>query len=173
MLDEIYRSTEDMFLKALELIDMDEVKSAKELLEDIIYEEPDFGRAHSWLGWIYGFRMVDYKKSEYHLKIALKYAEDYPYTHHNFAYLLHEMNMANRLEAHARRSLDVTGVNKSLMYEKIGVAREMKLDFRNAIRNYKQAISYSMNDFWTSKLKEDVKRVKKKMNLLQKVAIVF
>ena len=44
---------ENQFIKADSLISEGNSAEAKELLEEILSQYPDFGKAHNHLGWIY------------------------------------------------------------------------------------------------------------------------
>jgi len=63
------------------------------------------------------------------LRIAMKYAPDYPFGYQNYAHLLQDMNMADKLEAHVKRALVIPGIDKSLMFEKLAVAKEIKREY--------------------------------------------
>ena len=61
----------------------DRVDEGLTLLNNLLYEEPGYGRLHNYLGWAYFYYTYDMTRAELHLKMAIKFDESYvpPYIH--------------------------------------------------------------------------------------------
>ncbi|MEN9443159.1 MAG: hypothetical protein RIS47_49 [Bacteroidota bacterium] len=160
-----YKNIEEKFLAADEMIEVGDVKEAKELLESIVMEDPTYGRAHNHLGWIYTVHFSDYKRAERHLKLALKYAPDYPSGYKNYARLLLDLNKPDDMLELINKALLVPGVNKALMFRFMGVAAEMKGDYKTAYKQFRRSHETSFEEGWFDIIKEDFKRLRKKVGL--------
>ena len=134
----------------------------KGYLEDALAEEPTYGKAHNHLGWLYLYHLNDLEKAETHLKLALKYAPNYgaPYIH--MSHLLFDMA---RLEDHKEmldQAAKVAGVEKSFLFNEYGRNFEVQGNYKAAIRSYKEAIRWSLNDQEITIAKDNIKRCRDK-----------
>lgn len=68
---------ESEFLRADQLIAQDLIEEAKSVLINILAEDPNFGKAHNHLGWIFERKENNPQKAEMHYKIAIETAPDY------------------------------------------------------------------------------------------------
>ena len=55
---------EDMLFEADELIRNNKIADAVELLEGIISQVPDYGKAYNHLGWVYETKLKELSKAE-------------------------------------------------------------------------------------------------------------
>src|SRR6188474_1601647 len=65
------------FMEATELLIDWKYAEAKKKLEEIVELEPGYGRAHFRLGWLYFFRLCDFERANYHLRLAMKLSPEF------------------------------------------------------------------------------------------------
>lgn len=160
-----YAEIEDLFLEADKAFDEGNHVEGKKLLEQILREEPSFGRAHNHLGWLYKNRYQDISLAEKHYLLAIKFDPSYTPAYINYAYLLRDDSRLKELEELLNKVLKIDGVNKCTVYDEFGSLYELKGEYKKAIHYYKKAISYCLNDKLITDLTNHIKRCKKKMRL--------
>jgi tetratricopeptide (TPR) repeat protein len=131
-------------------------------LENALAEEPTFGKAHNHLGWFYLCHMKDYEQAETHLKLALKYAGQYsaPYIH-----MIDLLFNAKRLDEHEKliaKAMYVPGVDKSFLYNEMARNREVSGKIKDALKFYRLAIRWSMENKEIEVIRENIRRAKSK-----------
>ena len=134
----------------------------KGYLEEALEEEPIYGKAHNHLGWLYMYHLNDLEKAERHLKLALKYTSNYkePYIH--MATLLFDMGRFEECQVILEQAKLVPGVEKSFLFNEYGRLNEIKGRYRSAIRSYRDAIRWSLNEHEISIVKGNIRRFKNK-----------
>jgi tetratricopeptide (TPR) repeat protein len=165
------REIEDLFLEADKAFDEGNHTEGKKLLEQILHEEPVFGRAHNHLGWLYKNRYQDNRLAEKHFLLAIKFEPEYTPTYINYAYLLRDEHRLDELEILLNTALKVKGINRCTVYDEFGSLYELRGDYKQAIVFYKKAISLCLNDKLISDLSNHIKRCKKKKGLLYRFRI--
>jgi tetratricopeptide (TPR) repeat protein len=165
--------TEEMFLNADTLLTQGEISEGKKLLETILADEPDFGKAHNHLGWIYYTQLNDYNKGLFHLELAVKFDPTYQAGYLNGAYVLNHLNLAERLIALVDKALVVNGINKTILYTELAKSYEINGNYKMAIANYKYAIMHSLNNDEITDLEKDIASAKKKIRLFGKWYLFF
>jgi len=134
----------------------------KAYLDNALAEEPTYGKAHNHMGWFYMFHLEDYDKAEVHLRLALKYAKQYsaPYVH--YITLLFE---AKRLDEHEKlvaKAMYVPGVRKSFLYNEDGRRHEVTGKYTQAMKLYRMAIRWSMDEQEIEMIRDNIRRAKSK-----------
>lgn len=134
----------------------------KYYLEAALEEEPTFGKAHNHLGWLYLYQLNDLERAEQHLNLALKYTSGYgaPYTH-----MISLLFDAKRMDEHLKflnKALGVPGVSNSYVYNDFGRHYEVKGKYRKAMKYYREAIKWSMEDHEMTMLKDNIRRCRDK-----------
>lgn len=164
---------EARFLHADTLIERGEVAEAKAILEEILQDEPDYGRAHNHLGWIIRTRFSDFDKAEYHMRLAVKFAPEYPGAHFNYARILMEIGAYDKLIDVAQNALKVKGIEKAYLYHFLAVGKEMTVGPQEAIKYLKRARDEALSEEFTTFINSELRRVKSKMTTLSRIAIMF
>ncbi|MBI3520985.1 MAG: hypothetical protein HY062_16725 [Bacteroidetes bacterium] len=164
---------EELFLKVDDYFTKGEFAEGKKVLEEILEYEPGYGRAHNHMGWLYYAKLDDNAKAEYHYKLAIKFAADYPAPYMNLTYLLNFLNRYNELVDHVNIALAIEGTVKSVLYNELGKAHEINANYSEAAKAYKNAIRYSLNKDEMTMLNENLTRVKNKVNLFERKFIFF
>jgi Tfp pilus assembly protein PilF len=155
-------SVESMFLRADKAIDNGDIEKAKEILIQILTEDPQYGLAHNHLGWLYKTKYSDSSRAEKHYRLAIKFAPKHPAAYLNYISLLRDNGRVEELEIMIEEASKVKLISKSNLYDERGSLYELKGDFAHAIENYKKAIMFSMNDSNIEELREHIERCKMK-----------
>lgn len=168
-----YMDVEARFLHADMLIERGEIVEAKEVLMDILEDEPDFGRAHNHLGWLYRARLTDYARAEYHLRLAVKFAPDYPGGYINYGNILMELGEFDKLAELADKALKVRGINRAAVIHFMAVVAERNDDKTAAMKLLKQAKDEAMDEGMTNFVEGEIRRLKGKVNRFSRIAMLF
>lgn len=136
---------------------------AKRLLAELLEDQPDYGRAHQLLGWIYASQLNQYEEAELHFKMAMQFDPGHAATYSDYMYLLKMTSRHHEMVTFAEKVENKNGVNLSYIRYYKAEAYEMLDEYGKAIATYKDAIRLSVEDEWISKCEEGVARVTKKM----------
>lgn len=161
-----YFELEEKFYEADKMINDGRISDAAHLLEAILIEAPDFGKAHNHMGWLYETKFKNFIKAEEHYKLALKFAPEYPAGYYNYAYLLSTLRRYEELENLLNEAIKVPGVSYSTIYNEFGLLNEALGKFTEAIHYFKL---YIQNVFETKSIDaatDSIKRCEKKMQIL-------
>ena len=137
---------EDLLLEADELIRSNKIADAIHLLEGMISQAPDYGKAYNHLGWVYETKLKEYALAETMYKQCLAYHPEYPPVYLNLSIVLSTLGKHVELEQLLTKGLKVPGVDKAAIYNEFGILYEMQLDYVRATQNFKLAIQHSFND---------------------------
>lgn len=157
-----------LFLDADKHFSKGEFVEGKNILEEILAQEPGYGRAHNHLGWLYYAKLDEYAKAEYHFRLAIRFAPAYPAAYMNLCYLLNYLNRYHDLKEHIARALTIEGTAKSQLYHELGKSHEVNGRYAEATEAYKEAIRFSLSSEEVEALNAHVQRVKGKTNLFEK-----
>jgi tetratricopeptide (TPR) repeat protein len=148
--------------EAEQLIYANEVDRGLNLLNELLYDEPGYGRLHNHLGWAYTYYTGDSVRAELHLRMAIKFHSGFfaPYLH--IGQLLIRIGRATEAIEYLEIGLTKPEANLVALWELIGRAYELKTEYRKAIAAYKQAMIASMADHEVNTFKEGIKRCRKK-----------
>jgi tetratricopeptide (TPR) repeat protein len=132
------------------------------LLEEALTIEPNFGKAHNHMGWLYLFQITDWVKAETHLRLALKYAPAYsaPYIH--MSHMLFEKGRFEELTELLENAMTVGGISKSFIYNEYGRMFEVNGKLRKAVTFYKTAVRWTFNEQELNVYKDNIRRCRDK-----------
>lgn len=165
---------ESLFIKADTSLTEGNIAEGKEILEEILAQFPDYGRAHNHLGWIYSSKYNSYEKAEYHFKLAIKYEPSYPASYLNYVYLLVDTERFQEAKALINHTLQqVRGIDKGSFYSEQGRICELERNYPGAYKYYKEAIREGFNPKFVENMNVNIKRLKGKMNIFDKLKILF
>jgi len=164
---------ENLFFEADELIDNNKIVEAKELLLELLSEFPDYGRAHNHLGWIYQVKFSDYKKAKSHYDYAMKYAPEYPGIYANYSYLMIDMARYDEMIKFGNKFRENKIADRSVLFDKMAQAYELKGNNMEAHRYYKLAIKETLNNKALEGIYASINRLKNKMNFFQKLKLII
>lgn len=163
---------ENQFIKADSLISEGNSADAKELLEEILSQYPDFGKAHNHLGWIYYNKLSDYEKGVYHYKLAMKFDPKYPAPYLNYTYLLIDIGRYVEAKEHINYTLThLENADNSSYNSELGRMAEYEGQYTTAHNYYKEANKNALNPNFIDNMKANMKRVKDKMSIFEKLKL--
>lgn len=168
-----YNDAEARFLHADALMSNGEIVEAKDILIGILEDEPDYGRAHNHLGWIYVAKLSDYERAGYHLRLAVKFAPDYPAGYFNYGNFLIETGDWEQLGKLAEKALQVTGMYRPYVYRFFAAFHEMSGRPKMAMKFLKQARIESLDQESLVHIESEIKRLKNKMNAFSRISLIF
>ena len=161
-----YFELEERFHDADKLINEGKISDAAHLLEAILAEAPDFGKAHNHLGWLYETKFKNFSKAEEHYRLALKFAPEYPAGYYNYSYLLSTLRRYDELEKLLNEAIKVPGISYATLYNEFGLMNEARGKYDEAIHYFKLYIQnlYEIKTIETAA--DSIKRCERKMQLL-------
>lgn len=160
---------EDMLFEADDLIRNNRIADAVTLLEGIIGQAPDYGKAYNHLGWIYETKLKDYTRAENMYRQCLAYSPDYPPVYLNLSIALSTLGKYDELEAHLTKALTVPGVEKAAIYNEFGIMFELRQDYNKAIENFREAVRFTLSDANVETYMKSIDRCRKKRDLLSAI----
>lgn len=156
---------ESEFLRADDLIAENLIEEAKAILNGLIIENPNFGKAHNHLGWIAKTKESDSVSAENHYKTALETSPEYAATYLNYAYLLSEQKRMPELEQLLLKAETVPAVRKDLLDREWAYYFEDTRQFERAIEKYKQYAMSLYDNSLLEKAKEGITRCRQKIEI--------
>ncbi len=157
---------EEKFLQADQLISDNRLSDAAKLLEAILAEAPDFGKAHNHMGWLFETKFKNYTRAEEHYRLALKFSPDYTSAYYNYCYLLSSLRRYDELEIMLNRAIKVNGISYATIYNEYGLMREMQGYLDDAIHYFKLHIKNSFDTKSIESAAESIRRCERKKQLL-------
>ena len=143
------------------LIYSNEVDAGLLMLTDLLYDEPGYGSLHNHIGWAYMYYTADVEKAERHLKLAIYFDPAFaaPYLHVGNLYI--RMGRYSDALSNLRTGLTKQNANRIAFLESIAHVHELKREYREAIKVYKEALASTVG-FETTNFTEGIKRCRKK-----------
>jgi tetratricopeptide (TPR) repeat protein len=157
---------EEKFQIADRLINDGKIAEAATVLEEILADAPDFGKAHNHMGWLYETKFKNFKQAEEFYKMALKFSPDYPAAYYNYAYLLSTLRRYDDLEQLLNTAIKVSGVSYATIYNEYGLMREIQGRYEEAIHYFRLYIQNSYDSKTIESAAESIKRCERKKELL-------
>lgn len=134
-------------------------------LEEILVEDPTFGKAYNHLGWLNETKLQDYEKAESFYQKALQTAPNYPAVYSNYSVLLSNLGKFDVLTNVLEQGLTTPGVDKSLMYNEFGIMNELQGDFSKAIEYYTKCAKTTLVKDTMDRAMLSIERCKTKQTL--------
>ena len=144
------------------LISNNQVDEGLSLLQNLLYDEPGYGRLHNHIGWAYMYYTSNTENAALHLRMAIQFDSDYaaPYLH--IGNLCVRTGQYTKALEYLETGLTKSNANRVAFLESMGNAYEMKGEYSKAIKSYKAAVMASMAGFEVNNLMEGIKRCRKK-----------
>ena len=166
-------SIERLFIIANEYLEENKIAEAKELLLEILVEEPVYADAHNLLGFIYCNHLTNLVKAERHYKLALKYEEGLPAVYKNYAHFLLNANRLDEVIEFVNANTKTIGVDIAVLLAIKGNAFEMKGFYHKALKCYKESKMIALNPFFINDINSNIDRVNLKMTRLSRAFAAF
>lgn len=158
---------EDQLLYADQLIKENKNAEAIEVLEAIIAEAPDFGKAYNHLGFIFETKYQDYTKAEELYKLALKFAPNYTAVYYNYAIVLSTLKKWKELEDLLRQAETIPTINRATIANEYAIMYEMRGLYDEAILKYKEYINYVFDNKQIDNALASIERCERKKEMLK------
>ncbi|MCF8370802.1 MAG: hypothetical protein K9H64_04215 [Bacteroidales bacterium] len=149
-------------LDAERAFEQNEYMEGMRFLEDALTIEPQYGKAHNHMGWLYLVHLDDMVKAEKHIAMALKYSPSYSPAYLHMSHILFETQRFDELGALLKQALKVGGVKKSFIFNEFGRMNEVVGHFRKAVEQYKLAIKWCFDERELMMIKDNIKRCRQK-----------
>lgn len=165
---------ENLFIKADALITNGNISEAKEILEDILSQQPDYSKAHNHMGWIYYNKLNNYDKGIYHYNLAIKFDSKYPSPYINLTYLLIDIGRYEEAKKHIEFSLqNLESPDMPSYKSELGRISENEKDFVSAYKFYNDAKKLALNNQFIDNMNSNLRRIHTKMSFLDRLKIQF
>lgn len=158
-------SVNQKFIRADQALQQQKVGDALKLLNEIIEEQPDYGRAHNHLAVIYFQAAKDFDRAEQSFKLALKYNPEFPPVYYNYGNYLTALQKFEQLNDLMEKALDVQGINKAHVYNQFGIMHELQGDYDKAIESYQEGIRFVFDDKALEQSSKSIERCKRKKGI--------
>ena len=146
---------------AEQLIYNNQIQEGLRLLNDLLYEEPGYSSLHNHIGWAYFYYTSEVDKAELHLKLAIKFNDEFVAPYQHLGSLYTRAARYNEALEILEKGLTKPNANRVALLENIGNVYELKRDYTKAIRTYKEALTSTVGLEITN-LNEGIKRCRKK-----------
>ncbi len=167
----ILYSTDEKFIKIYNLLQWGKCIKAKRMLEEILEEEPDHGRAHYEMGMIYFGELINYEMAEFHFKLAIRFCPAEVFAYYAYQKLLFQQSRHEELIQFSDKALEVKSIYKPLIFKHLAACYEEQQKFRKAISSYEKGMLHALNDYEFEQFKKMIERVKSKQNKNKKEAV--
>jgi tetratricopeptide (TPR) repeat protein len=138
--------SEKLFYEAVSAFNEGKVIAAADLFLELTERNPDFGKAHAYLGWIYFQHFKDPVLAEEHFKSAISSSPEFTETYIYYAALLLSQERFAEMNAHLNKVSEIPGVKKNDAYEQFGKMNELIGKYEEAIDFYTKAIKSTFSD---------------------------
>lgn len=155
----------ERFIYADSIIKDNKIGEAVKELQQILKEDPTFGRAYNHLGWIYHNKYQDLKNADECYRLALQYSPDYPPIYYNYAVLLSSTKEFDELKTLLNRALDFEGINLATIHNEFGIMYEIEGQYSKAIESYNESIKNLFDIHQIDQRLASIERCKRKSGI--------
>jgi tetratricopeptide (TPR) repeat protein len=157
---------EDMLFEADDLIRNNKIADAVALLEGIILQAPDFGKAYNHLGWVFETKLKDFARAERMYRQCLAFNPAYSPVYLNLSIVLSSLGKYDELEVLLGQAMLIPGIDKAAIHNEFGILNELKQEYNKAIEQFKIAVRFSLSDINVETYLKSIDRCRKKRDLL-------
>jgi tetratricopeptide (TPR) repeat protein len=148
--------------EAEQLIFDNQINDGIALLQNLLYEEPGYGGLHNYLGWAYMYYTADREQAELHLQMAIKFDDQNPAPFIHMGNLMMRDNRYAEAIHYLKQGLQKPSASRVTFLEAIGQAWELRGNFSEAMKAYREAMLISVTDHEMTCMTNHVARVRKK-----------
>ncbi len=165
MISDINPDLHERFMQADQMIKNNQIGEAIKELQQILREDPTFGRAYNHLGWIYYNKYQELKNAQECYKLALQHTSNYHAVYYNYAVLLSNIKAFDQLKKLLGEALKMEGVNLGTIHNEYGIMYEIEMHYSKAIESYNESIKYLFTTNQIEQRLAAVERCKRKSGI--------
>ena len=158
-----YYTIEEKYLQAVEELSYVETPKALNLLNELITNDPLYGRAHFQLGKIYYYELQDYQTAGYHFKTCMEIEPLFPDNYFHYLSLVVFLKMDKQVKLVAAAALKTPGASAASIYELLGLYAEKNKEWNKALQAYRNAFMESTMKEQLESTEESISRIRLKM----------
>lgn len=132
------------------------------ILNNLLYEEPGYGRLHNHIGWAHLYYTENLEQAEIHFKAAIRFDEEFPAPYIHLGKLYVDKEKYDEAIEVLADGLVQPQANKARMYELMGQAYEMQKEYKSAIQAYREAMLSSADSYSSKTYSDGIRRCRKK-----------
>lgn len=132
------------------------------ILEDILANEPGYGKAHAYMGWYAYAKAGDYESAAESYRLAMRFNPGFAGIYPNYTGVLIALNRCEQAVEIALMGMNVGGTDKAHLRAEIGRAYEMRRRLKHARKAYRDAYYLADEDRMMSAMKAAMSRVRRK-----------
>lgn len=152
---------DEYLAEAEKMIYDDRVNDALTVLTGLLYDEPGYGKLHNHLGWAYLYYKRDEELAELHLKMAIRFDEEFPAPYLHLASLYTDQAKYTEALRYLEMGVAKPKADKLIFYRDMANLYELSGKYRKAIGVYREALASSLG-YESHSLIEGIKRCRKK-----------
>lgn len=145
-----------------QLIYNNQVNDGIALLQNLLYDEPGYSHLHNHLGWAYMYYTADIAQAELHLKMAIKFDGEFQAPFMHMGNLMIRCNRYAEAIDYLKQGVQKPSANRVVFFEAMGQAWELRGDFGQAIKAYREAMMASLTDHEVTNITKHIARCRKK-----------
>ena len=153
---------ENYMANAEQMIYDGRVDEGLSILNNLLYEEPGYGRLHNFIGWAYMYYAKDARQAEMHFAMSIRFAPDYAPAYLHMGTLLSNAGRYAEAIEYFGKGLSKADAIRAALLEGMAHAYELQGDYRQAIRAYKDAATASVVDFEVDRMLKGASRCRRK-----------
>ena len=135
-------------------------EKASNMLQGGLYDEPGYPKLHYTMGWMNHYYVENPAKAERHYNLTIHFDEEYEDAYQYLVDLYFKYKMYNKILKLMTKAQTVEKVEKQFVFETMGKVFERKALYSHAIKYYRSALVYCMDNKESKDLKQTIKRTK-------------
>ena len=169
----LFNPIEELRLRVEQYFEEGNYTEGCRVLEEILDEEPGYGVAHNFLGWVYYNKFENAKRAMYHYRLAIRFAPNYAPAYVNLSYVLIDNKMYEEATANANAALKVPSTDAPVIWNELGRIAELTGNYREAVKHYREAIRLSLNQHYINVFTKNMERAAWKRREYAKSIFLF
>lgn len=152
---------EKYLLQAEQLVYSNQVELARDLLQNLLYDEPGYAPLHNLMGWVLKYYLEEEEGAIRHWTWAIQFDPSFapPWLHLGLLYL--DRNDLAQAVAYLEQGLIKPQARKATLLDSLARAYEMKGEYRRATGAYREALVHHTGPN-SAVLLEGIKRCRRK-----------
>lgn len=154
------QSLEELIKIAEETIYSGNCQQAIKLLESGLLDEPGYPKLHFTIAWMYHHYIEDKALAEQHYQLAIHFDSEYKEAYKYLAELYFDNKKLGGLQWLMSKAEKAEEVEKDFVYAMLGKVAEVEGEFAEALRYYRKALIFCIDNDYSKELRQNIKRTK-------------